>query len=199
MYLVRTVAPTVPSVTAATVKANKRVSHTSEDTLIQGYIAAAEDVIERSTNRAIMRQTFKLVVPAVRPVVTLFRPPMEGEIGGIVSAKSIVGGFTTVLAHGDAVIGSEASLPTASFAEITDVDSGSMEITYETGAEDATKVPPGIRQAVLLLSSHYYSNREESVLDPRARGGKVSIPYGVEKFISLYRIPNVNMPVNEAA
>lgn len=198
MHLVRTARPTATCITAATVKSNQRVSHASEDPLINGWIKAAEDLVERRTNRAIMRQTYRLVLPIVRPTVTLFRPPMEGEIS-LVSAKVTVGGFDTVLAHADAVLGLNAMLPTVSFGEITEIDSGTMDIVYETGATTADEVPPGIQHAVLLLASHYYKSREAAYTDQRITGNEKTLPYGAEAFIGAYRIPNVNIAVNEAA
>ncbi|MCQ8781716.1 head-tail connector protein [Mangrovibrevibacter kandeliae] len=198
MHLTRIAPPTVLSVSVSTVKANKRVSHTSEDTLIEGWIRAAEEIIELGTNRSIMEQTFKLTVSMVRPTVTLFRPPMEGEILSIVSAKTTMGGFTTDLDASAATFGVESMLPIVRFDEVREIDSGSMEIVYKTGVADPQAVPAGVKQAVLLLASHFYSNREEATFDARARGIGKAIPYGAEHFISRYRIPNANMPVNEA-
>ena len=196
MHLVRIARPTETSVSVATVKANERVSHTSEDDLIAGFIKAAEDLIERRCNRSIMRQKFRLVVPTILSTVTLFRPPMEGEI--TVTAASLTrDGETTALDHEVAVMGISSMLPTATFDAGTP-GRGMMTIEYETGAATAGDVPPGIAHAVLLLASHYYKSREAAATDIRMKAADKTLPYGVESFVGAYRIPNVNIAVNEA-
>lgn len=196
MNLVRITAATASCIKPEIVLANQRVKSTTETELIKLWIKAAEDLVEARTNRSIMEQTFVLSVANVLPTVTLFRPGMDGVVK-IESAGTTVG--SSLEQHDvTTLVGSVSNmLPTVGFPTILEAKAGSAQIEYTTGASDPDMVPASIRQAVLLLSSHWYRNREAVVTDQR-RGTGVELPYGAESLIRAWRIPNVNVAPNEA-
>jgi len=195
MDLVVTTGPTATSIDKALLKANKRIRHASEDDLLDFWIKAADAFIEKETNRALMEQTIRLRLGRVMPVVQLLRPPLK-EIVSIT--------YTTDAEHtvdpadtGQVIVD---MLPTitipalmSSFPTGTD---GTMEVIYKAGWATPEAVPAPLRQAALLLASHYVTSREAAFMDMRLMQVEKKIAFGVDELLRNYRVPNTNEPPN---
>jgi uncharacterized phiE125 gp8 family phage protein len=193
MQFVRTARPTETCIGVADVKANERVSHDLEDDLIKRHIKAAEGWIEKRTGRAIMDQAYTLRTTRREPGLSLYYPPMEGEIR-LTSASSIVDGVTTDFDTATLPLSLQRSLPFIGFPLVTKISAGGLVVVYRTGAPTAADVPADIQQAVLMLASHYYRSREAVQTDGRVMDIDKKTAFGVDDLISPYLIRNINIP-----
>lgn len=176
-------AATLTSIDAALVKANKRILHNSEDALITFWIQAADQYVEKRGNIALMEQTFVLRLRRILPCVQLPRPPLNA----ITSVKyTPEGGSEQTLA--DPTVRIDRMLATIDTG--LECQAGTMTIEYVAGADDPEKVPAPLRQASLLLASHYLTSREASYFEPRIMQVEKKIVFGVDELIKEYRIPN---------
>lgn len=185
MDLTRTVAPTLTSIDAELVKAGKRIRHGSEDSLINFWIAAADEYVEKRTNLALMEQTFVLRLRRILPSVQIPRPPLKT----ITSVKyAVTGGTEQVLSDPDDRVRIDRMLPTIDTGLVE--QAGTMEIEYVVGADDPEKVPAALRQASYLLAAHYLTAREASYREPRIMQVEKTISFGVDALVKEFRVPN---------
>ena len=181
--------PTEGSVSSALVKANKRILHNQEDALIEFWIRAADDFIAREANISIMQQTLRLNLSAVLPFVELPRGP-------VISFESIT--YTlkdeaeVVLTSADWRQGIRGGMANVSIPSLEDkmVHEGTMTIEYNAGATDPDMVPYGLKQGVMLLTSHWFVAREAAFMDKRIMDVVKTIPFGVEDVVAQHRIKN---------
>lgn len=181
--------PSTASITADIVKANKRILHSQEDDLIDFWIRAADDYIAKAANISMMEQTLELKLDAVLPCVDLPR----GPVSSIESVKYVdKDGVEVVLTSGDWDVGTRSGMAFVRFPAFDQsrVSKGSMTIRYVAGATTPDGVSFGLRQASLLLTSHWFVSREAAFLDKRIMDVVKTIPFGVEAAIKLHRVPN---------
>jgi uncharacterized phiE125 gp8 family phage protein len=72
--------PLADPVTLADAKAHLYVSHADDDDIIKAYVAAAREDAEHRLGRALVRQTWELVLDGFEPVVILPNPPLIGVV-----------------------------------------------------------------------------------------------------------------------
>ena len=185
--------PTQTSITKDLVKLNKRITHALEDPLIDFWIKAADSYVEKKCNIALMEQTLVLKIRRVLPFVSLPRPPLV-SITHLKYTKT--GQSEVTVAPVDYILTNNNMLAVVEIPEIAGETAGSMEIEYIAGLSLPDDVPSDIRQAALLLSSHYVTSREAAYLDPRLMHVEKSISFGVDKLLAQNRIPNVNEMLN---
>lgn len=185
MALFRTVDPAAEPVTLAEAKANLRLDHDDDDTLIAGLIRAARDEVEKTAGLALVTQSWRLALDAwpregcallarhpVRQVlsVTAFGP--DGE-------ASLVDTGTYQL---DA-LSRPARLHFEAQAAPLRAMNG-IEIDFEAGFGPAgPDVPDLLKRAVLALVAHWYEFRATFGPDDQP----VSFPLGYERMLSGYR------------
>lgn len=180
--------PTATSIDVAIVKANKRIRHADETALIEFWIKAADAYIEKRTNRALMRQTLVLRLSRVLPYVYLPRPPFVAMTH--VKYTPLDGDEVTVATDGY-VRTTDSMLQRIEISDLGGYSqAGAMEIEYTVGADDPEDVPAPLRQASLLLASHYLVSREAAFQDPRIMNVEKKIVFGVDELCAPYRVPN---------
>lgn len=192
---VTVIAPaTQTSITKELVKDSKRIVHDLEDDLIDFWIKVADAYVETATNTSLMRQTRRMNISRVLPVVQIPYPPLHQ----ITTFKYTIDGKTEVTV--DPALDTKSRtvfmLPTYTVNAITKEWGGSMTIEYEAGYDDPNKVPVQLRQASLLLATHYLSSREAAYLDPKAILIERKIAYGVDQLLAQFVIPNTNETIN---
>ena len=185
MTLLRTVEPTGEPVTLAEVKAHLRLSHASEDELLNGLIRAARDDVERATGLALLDQSWRLV---------LDRWPREGCV---LLMRHPVREILSVTAFGTE---GEASLIDPDDYEFDPVSRparlhlenppaalramNGIEIDFSAGfGEAGTDVPDLLKRAMLVLVAHWYEFRATY----GAADQPVSYPPGYDRLIAGYR------------
>lgn len=185
MDLTRTVAPTLTSIDVALVKAGKRIRHANEDDLIQFWIKAADEYVEKRTNLALMEQTFVLRLRRILPAVQLPRPPLKS----IWSVKyAVTGGTEQVLSDPNDRVRIDRMLPTIDTGLVE--QAGTMEIEYIAGADDPEEVPAALRQATYLLAAAWVNSREATYQEPRIMQVEKKISFGVDQLTKEFRVPN---------
>lgn len=186
-------APEEEPVSLAEAKAHLRLEHEDEDSVINLLIRASRRRAEEFLGRALVEQTWELVLDAFPDAeIKLPRPPLLE----VVSIKY------------DDEDGDEQTLPTEDYAIDTVSKPGwvvpadtwpttldainAVRIRYTAGygptadspVELASGVPEDIKAGILLFLAHLYANREAVVVGQAA----VALPMGVEALWQPYRV-----------
>lgn len=179
-------APAEEPVTLAEAKVQCRVDSdlTTEDTLINGFITAARIAVENIARRALVTQTWELVLddwpdspfeiprPPLASIVSITYKDENGVQATVSSADYVV---DTDSAPGRVALKSTASWPTVTLYPIAGV-----RVRFTAGFGAAAAVPWTYKLATLLLVGHYYENRaaiETSGAMPK------EVPFGVEALL----------------
>jgi hypothetical protein len=130
-------------VTLAEAKAFARIDGTEEDALVGALIAAARLHVESVTGRALVTQTWRLVLNCVSG--RLVQLPVV-PVSGLIEAP-----------EGAALQGDSVLLAAP-------VDA--LTLDYTAGYGDAADVPADLRQAVLVLIAYWYEHRDSVTTAP---------------------------------
>lgn len=189
--------PVSEPVTLTEFKAHTRIDISDDDGLVAGYLLTAREMVEAQTRRKLMPQTWDYVIdygwPYFGGVHQITLP-----VNPVISVTSITytdnnGASQTLDAsqYKAACRDSYSFIVPAYGVTWPDVrcDLGAVTVRFRAGYLDdsvspSVDAPPWpLKQAILMLASHWYENRE--TVDPRTLG---SVPYGFESLISPYRI-----------
>ena len=182
------IGPTVEPVTLTEAKAHLRVDSSADDTLIQSLIMASRLHIEAALDLALISQSWRFQLdrwPRARslnlplcPVqslttVKVFTSDDDSEV--LDNAAFILDGTATPARP---ILSGRTSLPLPGRV------ANGIEIDFVAGYGDApSDVPQPIRQALLLLTAHWYENREPVEIGAAA----TVIPSPVSELLSPYR------------
>jgi uncharacterized phiE125 gp8 family phage protein len=185
MTLVRTVGPAAEPVTLAEVKAHLRLSHSSEDALLDGLIRAAREEVERATGIAMIEQAWRLVLDRLprSGTVPLSRHPLREVLS--VTAYGSEGEASLVDPAGYEVdlLSRPGRIHFNTQPAALRIMNG-IEIDFSAGyGEAGTDVPDGLKRALLMLVAHWYEFRASHGADDQP----VSYPAGYDRMISGYR------------
>jgi len=182
-------APTDYPVTLDEAKAQTRVDGTADDAALNLYIAAATDYVEQYTGRAIMPQTWELVLDTFSDAIQLSKGPVT--VISSVSYYDTDGVIQTVSSSNYAadlasdpqwlVRASDYTWPTVAY--------GINNVIIRFVAGYAT-VPPSIKHAILLLISQWFDERSSlsAMARPAAAGGDIpELPHAVSALLTNYR------------
>ncbi len=202
-------APAIEPVSEAEARAHLRISGESELALMLGHIRTARQAVESWTGRALINQSWRWMLDgwpgsasqewwdgvrvgtmrnsAARFIempkaplvsvnsVTLFNDADQSTVW--VAANYFV---DTTSAPGRLVLRNAASVPLPQRA------ASGLQIDFTCGyGAGSGDVPAPLRQAVLMLTAHYFENRE--VMQGADGGGHV-LPLGVHALLAPYRI-----------
>lgn len=175
MYLKRVTPPDSMAVDRAEVWAHLRLDADAEPfdaSLIDGYIEAAVSHVDGEDGwlgRALITQTWDLILDGFPDAITVPLPPLQSVVS--LSYTDVDGNEQTLSEGDDFVVVSGdwkpgritpahgKSWPAARGME------GAVTLQFTAGyGDDPGNVPAAIRQALLLLVGHFYSNREEVVI-----------------------------------
>ncbi|HEU4986868.1 MAG TPA: head-tail connector protein [Rhizobiaceae bacterium] len=182
--------PAVPLWTAeeAIARLHLLVDSTDDNALIDHYIEAATahlDGYSGILGRALVTQTWRIDASAWGfPFIRLPLAPVQSVTVKYFDGANIE---QTLAADqyeffSDALGPRIARAPSASWPSLY-ARSDAVRVTFIAGyGGAATDVPASIRQAVLMLAAHWYTNREAV-----AEQGMASIPMGVDALIAPYR------------
>lgn len=188
----RTVEPTAEPVSLAEAKLHLRVDVEDDDLLIERLISAAREYIEEATGRALLNQTWELTLDGWPEgnYIELPRAPLS-SVTSIVYTDSDDTDNTFAATNysvdtssepGRVVLKSGCSWPTASLA-----NGQAITVTYVAGYGSLpTNVPGQLRQAVLMLTGHWYENREAVLIGQGYTQGNV--PFALQSIILLNRV-----------
>lgn len=187
MALVLTSGPSVEPITLDEAKSFLRVDGNDEDTLISSLITAARIHVEVSLSQGLITQSWSYLVdswPATREL-TLTMKPIQ-SIAEIVTYNQNDVATTYAADNYDVDILSDrarifiknASVPPAPGRYANGIEI-KMVVGYGSLASD---VPEPIRQALRLLVTHWFENREPVMFGQSA----LQVPNSIESLLSPY-------------
>lgn len=171
----------------AEAKAFLRLDGDAEDALVTTLIAAARLHVEGLTARALLRQSWRLVLDAW-PVDGVVRLP----VGPLLSLSAI----TVFDDEGEpselslAQVLPEAAMAPARLVLPPGFGSGvrrrarnGIEIDYVAGFGDADDVPADLKHALLALVAHWFEHRDAVIV----AGSGAVVPAGFDRLVQPYR------------
>lgn len=174
--LKRLTAPAVEPITLAEAKAHCRVDHSTDDSLIQGYITAAREWVEDYVDRSLVTQRLVMKLDAFPHEIELPRPPMI--------ASGTATAVTVTYVTGEA--GGTATLSTSSYRVDRDatpgvirtnyagswpshlIDQNSVTVTWWAGYGDPASVPQRVKNAMLMCVHELYEKRGDAAMPEAA-------------------------------
>jgi uncharacterized phiE125 gp8 family phage protein len=179
--------PALEPVTLSEARLHLRVDTADDDPLIDALISAARLHAEMLTARQFLPARWRLVLDRFTPMVLLNRSPVVS----VISVRYLdMGGLWQIMPATDYVVesSSEPARITPAFGKIwppTLPQIGSVEILFDAGYADATKVPDGIKRWMLLRVGSLYQHREEMSVLPAGRIDP--LPF-VDSLLDPYRV-----------
>jgi uncharacterized phiE125 gp8 family phage protein len=180
---IRTVAPAGQPVTLAEAKAQCRVDHSDEDTLISGLIAAAVAHVDGYTGvlgRALLTQTWRVDADEPGKVVIPLEPVQSVAVQYVDEAGATQSFTQFDLVRGDAF--PFIQLKDTAVWPDTKTQPDAFRVTAVVGYGDASAVPQPIKQAILLMVGHLYANREA------VGESMTAVPMAVDALLAPYRL-----------
>lgn len=161
-----------------------RVAHDAEDALIASTISAARIQVESWTRRALITQTWRIVLdrwPSSATIVSPVSPLREVSAARVRDETGEAQPLDT-----DIFIANTASSPGLIVLDAGRViepgqQTAGIEIDIEAGYGTAADVPAPLVQAIRLLLARRYEYRGES-------GRNDAMPEGVAELIAPYRV-----------
>lgn len=185
--------PAKEPITLAEAKAQARITTSSEDSLIEGYIAAARIFIESQTGRTIHDTTWEIVMPYFREIWLPRATPLI-EILEVVYKDSdgvaTVWSDTGYIADTHTEPGRLVLAYNESWPSFTAYPASPIRIQYRAGIAASPDVEAGdeIKYPMKLLVAGMYKNRESELLTSRDGMQYISQRYGVEAFLQDLRV-----------
>lgn len=182
--------PTSEPVTLAEAKAHLRVDLDEDDIYISTLITAARQTAETWIGRALMTQTYDLVLDRwpVGPFV-LPRAPLQSVTSityiddagatGTVSASNYI--VDTASQPGRVKLKSSASWPAVTLQDI-----GGVTIRFVAGYGNAMAVPQAIKHGILMLVGTMYESREDVLVGSGMTAQE--LPVSAKRLLLPYRI-----------
>jgi uncharacterized phiE125 gp8 family phage protein len=180
-------APTEEPVSRTEAKLHCKVDITTDDTLIDGLIVAARQLVEAHVRRALVTQTWDLYLD-------YFPSEDRHDYGSIVVPNPPLVSVTSVKYYDDAgtlqtlsasgyrvLAGTPGRIAPAHLNDWPDAREhpDAVVARYVAGYGAASAVPQSLRQAILLLAGHWYENREAV-----AEGQRTALPLAVESLVN---------------
>ena len=176
--------PAGEPVTLAEAKAYLRVDDGAEDGLIATLIAAARLHLEGITGRALIAQTWRLVLDCWPPERAVTLPVVPLMSLTAVTAYDADGEATELELEQFATEPGRVLLPLSIEGAPALRARQGIEIDYVAGyGADAEDVPADLRQALLTLVAYWFENRDAVIV---AGSGGV-VPSGFDRVVAPYR------------
>jgi uncharacterized phiE125 gp8 family phage protein len=180
-------APTIEPVSLAEAKLHLRVTTDEDNNLISSLITVAREICENITNRALATQTLELsldrfpngnIVLPYPPLISVTSIYYKNSAGVNTQWLPITEYIVdTAKEPGEIVLAYGKSYPS-----FTEYPTNAIKIIFIAGY--TTDIPLSIKQAMLILCSHFYENREEFVIGQTV----TKIPRAVDSLLYPYRI-----------
>ena len=192
MALQRLTAPSTWPVSLSDVKAHCRVDLSDDDALLQTFIEAATEMAEQATGRALMTQTWELVLDAFPPTrsgsseaLVLTRVPVQSIVS--LSYTDVAGVIQTLLPV-DYLLNNCDDFGFATvvpiFGSLWPTAARDLQLRFVAGYPNASAVPASIQQWIKLQVAAMYDNREAEITQ---RGVQIKLGF-VDALLSRYRV-----------
>jgi uncharacterized phiE125 gp8 family phage protein len=188
-------APTGEPITLAYACAHLRINQGEDDLLVEGWIQAAREYVERYCQRTLLATVYDLTMDGF-PYSEVTRqsvgfPVPRGPVSAVASVKyyATTTGTDTTLSTSDYYL--SMAEPVARIWPAYGVAwpaiqprPGGVRVRYTAGYTNAAAVPQAIKQAMLLLIGDMSENREAQVV-----GGSMAQNATVDRLLWPYRLP----------
>jgi uncharacterized phiE125 gp8 family phage protein len=184
MTLFRTLGPEAEPVTLGEAKANLRIDHDSEDTLIAGLIRAAREEVESTTSVAMIDQHWRLAVDELPAsgMLRLRRGPVKEVLSVTLYGAD---GEASMLDPGLYQLDALSNPARLHFSDRPPAlrAMNGIEVDFVAGhGEAGTDVPDLLKRAVLMLVAHWFEFRATF----GAKDQPVSLPEGYRRLVAAY-------------
>lgn len=181
----RTAAPTVEPVSLEWARDNLRLTDDIEDLLLAQRIMTAGEMVEEMMGKQLITQTWQRVSPGASDRIEIAKTPVQ-SISSIsyqdqddATQTLTVSDFYLYASEDRAYLEPKSTAQWPVFYDRED----SLTITFVAGFGDAeSDVPETAKQAILLLCSHWFENRQV-MTDARM----MPMPFGVESLVGMRR------------
>src|SRR5690606_2363792 len=183
--------PAEEPVTLTEAKNHLRVDLSDDDSLISALIVAAREHAEAITRRAFITQTLKLSLdafPANNGPIYVPMPPLQSvnslkyfDTDGV---EQTLNEGTDYLVDNESEPGRITPAPDTGWPAAQNRPNA-VSVEFVAGFGDASKVPQGIKQAILLMVGHWYENREAVTMQGNNAG---ELPMAVDSLLMMHRI-----------
>lgn len=186
-------APTSEPVSLAEARAHLQDPPQQDDAMISTLITVARQYIEEVASIRFMTQTWDIFLeefPDDEDIDLPFAPLQSVTYLKYTDSANTQYTFSSSLYHVDTA--HEPGEITLAYGEqwptVTLKTSNPIVVRAVFGYASASDVPAPLRQAMLLLIEHYYTNRGLVVISDRAGARDVEIPFTVSALIAPYRL-----------
>lgn len=155
-------------------KSHLRVDSDDENDLITHYLGAAKNWVEEYTSKKLARETVTQTESCFGTYVYLRWGPAPSDVSVDYTDSDDVAGTLT----DGRLVGSRLYPPVDGWPSLA--DRSEITVSYEAGY---TTVPVALDQAVLLLISHFFENREAVNIGNIVQ----EVPLAVESLCTPYR------------
>lgn len=186
---IRTAAPSGYPITRTEVKAQLQIddADTSWDTLLDNFISAATSYVDGWSGilgRCLLTQTYEVRFECFEGEFDLPFPDVSAVV---VKYYDTAGTLQTYSSAYYQVVqetcGAEVSIyPTSPYPAVSIVREDPVVITVTAGYGTASDVPAAIKQGMLMLIGHWFSNREAV-----SEGQFTELPLGVKAMFAPFR------------
>lgn len=183
--------PTVEPVSLAEAKAHCRVDTNDDDAYIASLITAARQWCEAYMDETLLHQQLVMRMDGFPPEIRLPRPPMATAAAYTATTISYTlneTGQTATLSTAQYRVDREATpgviryLYGGAWPPYLE-DYNAVSVTWWAGrGDDGSAVPPGIRNAILMLVAHFYEHR--MAIDSTTLS---EVPFGVKALLDAAR------------
>jgi uncharacterized phiE125 gp8 family phage protein len=192
--LIQISGPTAIPISLAEVKAQCRVEDTSEDALLMAYVRSATDAVEGMTGLRLIDQLWEYSVDAFLERCGWLRLPLAPLLAleqiTYLDAQGVAQTLPvdTYLIRGlGSVQPAQLILAPGKTWPATWHGPGAVLIRFRAGWIDWNGTPESLRQAIMMLASYWFSQREAASIGPDS--GPVShVPFAVRELVEPYRI-----------
>jgi uncharacterized phiE125 gp8 family phage protein len=180
--------PTDEPVTLTEIRDHLRISGTAEDSLLMLYAQMAREAVEAETWRALMPQTWDLLLQGwpSNGVIELPRPPLQSvtsikytDEDGVVKTLAPSNYAVDIAKEpGRVVLATNGEWPSDALYSVN-----AVAVRFVAGYADASAVPTMAKAAILLQTAEIYANRE--AVGP---GAQLTVAPVVQRVLNLLRV-----------
>lgn len=181
-------APVATPISADEAKGHSRIDISDDDELVGGFVQAATDWVETFLRRSLVTRTYDLFLDAWPNdgTIVIPRPPLV-SVASVKYTDDV--GSEATLASSNYVVdvagqpGSVVLKAASSWPNVTLQVVNGVVVRFDAGYGLAVDVPQVFKQAIYLLTAHFYEFREQAISGTTI----TEVPMGVKALLSPYR------------
>jgi uncharacterized phiE125 gp8 family phage protein len=171
-------------------KDHARIDTDDQDVLISDYIRSAREWVEKFTRRQMLTATWRLTLDVFPDTeIAVPWPPLQSVTSitytNTAGTADVAWSGSNYVADTDSTPGRIRPIFGETWPDIRHGDINTVKITFVAGYTSTANTPGPMLQAVRLLASHSYEQREPILIGP----GSKEMEFTVSSLLYPYRIP----------